>query len=69
MAENKGKMSSSAGKQDEGKEVDANRMLEMRRCEVGECCATVGFEIECRNVGVEGLPLELGGGRLVCNPN
>lgn len=51
-------MSSSAGKEDEGKEVDTNRMLEMRRCavqaeEVGECCARVDKEIKCwKCVGV-----------------
>lgn len=56
--ETKGEMSSSAGKQNEGKEADANRMFEMLRCGVqaegvGGCCARVGEEKDCwRRVGV-----------------
>ena len=49
VVENKGEMSSSIGKQDEDKEVDANKMLEICRggvqaAEAGACCARVLWE-------------------------
>ena len=52
MVGKEGRTCSSAGKQDGGKEVDVNRMSEMRRCSVqfeeaaGDRCLRKGEEIE-----------------------